>query len=127
MSAEADEAAGAASAGEADALEAAWRAVLDDWGSPDAHKRFLVLADATGRLAEAGKRYRAIRERDADEARRAEAARRIDEILSLAIVRVSAATPRGEARETRSRIEWIALGVSAVLIAAALWAMLRLT
>lgn len=102
-------------------LERAWDELLAAWDDADRHKRFLVLAESTGRLAEAGRRYRAMKD---DPARRAEAERRIDEILARAMARM-ATVERTDPAPARSRVEWIALGVSATLIAAALYQLVR--
>ena len=103
-------------------LERAWQDVLAAWGEGDRQKRFLVLAEAKGALAEAGKRYRAVKESDAE--RRAEAERRIDEILARAMAHMKLVEQR-EPTKARSRVEWVALGVSAALIAAALYQLVR--
>lgn len=103
-------------------LERAWRDVLAAWDEGGRHERFLALADVKGALAEAGKRYRAVRESDAD--RRAEAERRIDEILGRAMARMQLLEQR-EPTKARSRMEWVAFGVSAALIAAALYQLVR--
>lgn len=108
--------------GAEDAVEAAWTEVESHWGSAEAHKRFLVLADSLGRLAEAGRRYRDVKERDP--ARRADAEKRIEELLGFAMARVR--VDKVEPGKARSRIEWVALGVSLVLIVAALRAMMQL-
>jgi hypothetical protein len=105
-----------------DELERAWSEVLGAWDDERAHQRFLVLADATGRLAEAGRRYRDVREREPE--RRAVAERRIDEILGKAIAQMKV-IESSEPAKARSRLEWIGLGVSAALIAAALWQLIR--
>lgn len=118
--AEADDASDAGDAG--DHLERAWEDALASWDDDAAHERFLVIADATGRLVEAGKRYREIRDRDP--ARRAAAEKRIDALLAKAVAHMMA-VEKSEPAKTRSRLEWIALGVSAALIAAALWQLVR--
>lgn len=105
-----------------DALEAAWADVEARWDAPEAHKKFLFLADQLDRLAEAGRRYRAVR--DADEARRVEASKRIDELFGYAMRRIQ--VERTPPSAGRSRIEWIGLGLSVVLITAALYAMVRM-
>lgn len=105
-----------------DALEAAWAAVEAGWDKPEAHKKFLALADGLDRLADAGRRYRAVKE--ADPARRDAAARQIDQLLGLAMKRVR--VDKVEPTKSRSRVEWIALGVSIVLISAALFSALRM-
>lgn len=103
-------------------LERAWEDVVAAWDEGDRHKRFLVLAEATGHLAEAGKRYRGVKE--SDPARRAEAERRIDEILGRAMAQMKIVEQR-EPTKARSRLEWVAFGVSAALIAAALYQLVR--
>lgn len=105
-----------------DPVEDAWAAVLARWDSAEAHKKFLVLCDTMDRLGEAGRRYREIR--DGDPSRRAEAEKRIDDLLGFAMARVR--VDKVEPAKTRSRIEWIALGVSIVLVSAAVISMLRM-
>ncbi|AKF07291.1 hypothetical protein [Sandaracinus amylolyticus] len=102
-------------------LERAWNDVLAAWDDGDRHKRFLVLAETTDRLAEAGRRYREVKEHDPE--RRAEAERRIDEILGRAMARMKVIEQRDE-KPSRSKLEWVAFGVSAALIAAALYQLL---
>jgi len=112
-------------AGVADEVELAaeWERLATAWDDPRAHQRFLALADASGALAEAGRRYRGVR--DGDPARRAEAERRIEEILGRALARMKPERS-DETRRLRSRVEWVGYGVSAALIAAALWQLFRL-
>ncbi|GAB4204923.1 MAG: hypothetical protein OHK0013_20310 [Sandaracinaceae bacterium] len=105
-----------------DPIETAWAAVEANWESAEAHKKFLVLCDSLDRLAEAGRRYRAVKEGSPE--RRAEAERRIDELLGMAMARVR--LDKVEPTQGRSRIEWIALGLSLVLISAALFSMVRM-
>jgi hypothetical protein len=111
-----------ASSAEGDPIEEAWAAVEARWDSPEAHKKFLVLCDTLDRLAEAGQRYRRIKE--TDPARRAEASKRIDELLGFAMARVK--VDKVEPAKVRSRVEWIALGVSIVLVTAAVVSMMRM-
>ncbi|MDQ3036402.1 MAG: hypothetical protein M3Y87_28650 [Myxococcota bacterium] len=105
-----------------DELEQAWADVLGAWDDEGTHARFLALVGAMGRHAEAGRRYREVKERDP--ARRAVADRRIEEILQHAVANVLLTT-RAEPAPARRRLEWIALGVSTALIAAALWQVVR--
>ena len=98
-----------------DALARAWSAVEADWSSDDAHRRFLALCAASGKLSEAGRRYRLAR--DADPTREPEAKRRIDAILALA-------TERPESKS--SRTSWVALGVALVIVGMTLWQLTRL-
>jgi uncharacterized protein YfiM (DUF2279 family) len=106
-----------------DALARAWSAVEADWSSDDAHRRFLALCAASGKLSEAGRRYRLAR--DADPTREPEAKRRIDAILALATEQMlRQQTPRPEAKS--SRASWVALGVALVIVGMTLWQLTRL-
>jgi hypothetical protein len=111
-----------AEASSVDPLEAAFAELDAHWDDPAAHKKVLALGDALERLGDVGKRYRAIR--DAHPERAEVAKKQIDALFGLAMTRV-ARTEKTDAKPTKSRIEWIAFGVSAALIAAALWSMLR--
>jgi hypothetical protein len=106
-----------------DALARAWEAVEADWSSDDAHRRFLALCAASGKLSEAGRRYRLAR--DADPAREPEAKRRIDAVLALATEQMFRnQTPRGEAKP--SRVTWMAVGVALVIVGVTLYQLARL-
>jgi hypothetical protein len=103
--------------GESSNLEEEWKRVVAEWGDPKAHTRFLALAEASGELAFAGRRYRELRESDPSKA--AEAQRAIDEILSRAMSRMT--LERTPVRTGRTRAEWIGMGVAlAFLIGMAL-------
>src|SRR5690349_15643527 len=64
-------------------MEHAWQRVLAEWDDERAHRAFLTLASAAGRLAEAGRRYRELAERDPAKAASAQA--QIDRITGLAL------------------------------------------
>lgn len=102
-------------------LEREWARVLAAWDDADAHKRFLVFAESTGRLAFAGKRYRDAKEKEPG--RGAIAEQQIDRILGLAMAQMRA-IEKSEPPRGRRRVEWIAFGVSAALIAAVLYQLL---
>ena len=51
-----------------DPIEVAWREVEASWEDEAAHKRFLTLCQSFDRLADAGARYRAVREGDEERA-----------------------------------------------------------
>lgn len=104
---------------ETDPLEAAWEEIEARWDDGEAHERAAALADALDRLGELGGRYRRIREEGGP--RSEEAQRRAQAIVVRAMGRLRA-TPR---EPRRSAIEWVMLGVSITLVAAALWSMLR--
>src|SRR5687768_16634181 len=96
-----------------DELESAWKDVLDAWDDDAAHKRFLILADSSDQLAEAGRLYRELKARDAS--RSAAAQQRINEILAKAVARMKVARTPVKA-PIRSRVEWVGFGLSAALI-----------
>ena len=108
--------------GEADPLDVAWSEVEARWDDAAAHKKFLALADTLDRLADAGKRYRGARESDPARAERAKA--QIDALFAIAMTRMSK-VEKTEPPKTRRRLDFIAFGISAALIAAAIWSMLR--
>jgi len=65
-----------------DPIPDAWAEVERAWDDPEAHRRFRALCATLGRLPEAGRRYREVRDRDP--ARREAAERHIDALLALA-------------------------------------------
>ncbi len=102
-----------------DPIETAWKAVESGWDDAATHKRFLTLCISLGRLPEAGRRYREVRDTDPD--RRDEAVRHIDEILTLAMQTMQATrTPPPPSR--RPQLFFVALGATLAMIAFALWA-----
>jgi len=105
-----------------DSIEHAWAEVEAAWETPEAHKRFLLLCDSLDRLAEAGTRYRAVKNGDTE--RRAVAEKQIDALLGLAMTRVRA--DKTEPRRGRSRVEWIGIGLAVVLLSMALIQLMRL-
>jgi hypothetical protein len=66
-----------------EAIEAAWQRLLESWGDADAHRKFVALAASLGALAEAGARYRHVREKDP--ARADVAAAQIAKIVAAAV------------------------------------------
>jgi plasmid stabilization system protein ParE len=104
-----------------DPLARAWDEVLAAWGDDAAHERAIALADALDRLGELGARYRSVRE--AGGARAEGVERHQQQVLARALGRM-ARTPRQDASQ-KSRFEYVLYGVSATLLAAAVWSMLR--
>ena len=104
-----------------DPLVRAWDEVLAAWNDEGAHERAIALADALDRLGELGARYRSVRVGGG--ARAADAERYQQQILGRALGRM-ARTPRPDAAP-KSRFEYVLYGVSATLLAAAVWSMLR--
>ena len=105
-----------------DPIERAWAEVEAAWSQPEAHKRFLLVCDSLDRLAEAGRRYRVVK--DTDPERRAAAEKQVDALLGLAMTRVK--TIKTEPRKGRSRVEWVGIGLAAVLLFVALVQLMRL-
>jgi hypothetical protein len=107
----------------ADPIEAAWQRVEAQWNDPEAHRAFLGLCLALDRMPEAGRRYRQVR--DTDPQRRAEAERRIDELLAMATQRLELARTPARTETNRRRLFWIAFLVSLGMVVLVLWAILR--
>lgn len=106
-----------------DPIEAAWEKVEAAWDDEEAHRKFLGLCSATDRLAEAGRRYREVRERDPERA--AMAAAQIDRLLGLAMQNLEVLKTEPPQRTGKTIMFLIALGVSLSLIVTALWTWLR--
>ena len=104
-----------------DPFESAWRELEARWDDPDAHRKFIALCNAADALAEAGRRYRRVREQDSE--RREEAERRTDEILGLAMQRITAL--RTEPPQRRGTLLVIATLVAGAVIGASLWMLLH--
>ncbi len=105
-----------------DPLERAWTELEGAWDDDAAHRRFIALCSARGALAEAGRRYREVQERDP--MRRDQAARRLDAVLAAALS--SLETGRARPKPRRSRLFWAACGVCGGLCLYALLALLRM-
>lgn len=106
-----------------DAIDAAWRRVEERWDDEKAHSAFLTLSASADRLAEAGRRYREVRERDPERAEVATA--QIDRLLGLAMQNLSALKTERNPRSAKNVMLLVAMGVSGAMIASALWALLR--
>ena len=105
-------------------LDAAWRELEAQWDDPKAHERFLIACEHAGDLAEAGRRYRVVKEGDPE--RREEAAKRIEALIGRAMTKMlSEREPPQEGK--RSRVEWVLIGLSATLVVAALYQLFRAT
>ncbi len=103
-----------------DPLEDAWARVEEGWQDVERHEQALVIADTLDRLGELGRRYRAVREAGGE---RAPLAERYSEMVVKRALGRLVATPKPTGG--KSRIEWVLMGVSIALFAAALWSMLR--
>jgi hypothetical protein len=102
-----------------DPLLRAWSELEAAWDDEAAHERALVIADTLDRLGALGALYRAVREEGGE---RAEVAAQYQKaILARALGRLRPTPPT----PTRNPIEWILMGVSVALVAAALWSVLR--
>ena len=102
---------------EADPLDEAFAVVLADWDSDEAHKRFVVLAQTTGRLAEAGKRYRDLKDREPE---KPGLQKRLDALVAAALADLATRRPKRDDRP-RQRVFWVAVGVTLMIVATALW------
>jgi hypothetical protein len=108
---------------EADPLDEAWARVLATWDDDDAHRRFVSLAVALGRLPEAGRRYREVRDGDPD--RRASAERHIEKLFGLAVQTLEAQkTPPPDPRANK-KLLFVAIGVALSLVGAVAWSLLH--
>lgn len=106
------------------AIEDAWSRVTREWDDPQAHEAFLVLCASTDRLGEAGRRYRQVRESDAERAEKAKT--QIDRVLALAMQSLSALKTDPSPRSAKTKMFLVALGVSGAMVVTAVLALLRM-
>lgn len=106
-----------------DPIDEAWGQVEADWGSEEAHRRFVGTCVALQRLPEAGRRYREVRERDPE--RRQDAITRIDKLLALATQQLEDTRVPPSTAEHKRTLQWVAFGIMMLLMGAGVWLMLR--
>lgn len=109
--------------GAPDPIAVAWQRVEASWEDPDAHRAFLTLCVTLGRMPEAGRRYREVR--DGDPERREEAQRRIDELLAMATHHLQRSASPPPERRGRQRLLWIAFALSLAMVGLVLWTLVR--
>jgi hypothetical protein len=103
---------------DADPIDTAWQGVEAAWNDESRHRAFVGLCLALGRLPDAGRRYREVRDRDPG--RRAEAERQIDRVLAVALQQLElgrSAPPPAR----RLGLTIVAAVLSTVMIAGVLW------
>lgn len=99
-------------------LEEAWSETLERWDDDDAHKRFIAVCDAIGRLDEAGARYRAVKESDPERAEQAD--RRIDQVVGRALATLQ--SKRVEpSDEPRRRLFWVSVVLFLAILLSTMW------
>jgi hypothetical protein len=103
-----------------DPFETAFRELEAHWTEDAAHRRFIAFCATQGALAEAGKRYRKVREEDPE--RREEAARRIDAVLAHALQHMQ--LTKSEVTPTARNLRWV-VGACVCLALFALFTLLR--
>lgn len=105
-------------------VQRAWETVRSRWDDDKAHQAFVTLSASTGRLAEAGRRYRDVREHEPERAARAEA--QIDRILGLAMQNLAALKTERSPQSAKTRMALVSFGIALAFTGAALFALLRL-
>jgi hypothetical protein len=103
-----------------DPFDVAFRELEARWSEDAAHRRFIAFCATQGALAEAGKRYRKVREEDPT--RRDEAARRIDSVLAQALQHMQ--LTRSEVKPSARNLRWV-VGACVCLALFALLTLLR--
>jgi hypothetical protein len=106
-----------------DPIEEAWARVEAEWGNDDAHRRFVGVCVALDRLPEAGKRYREVRE--TDPARRDDAAKQIDTLITLATQQLQDTHVKPTTTEHKRTLTWAAFFIMLVLMGAAVLLLAR--
>lgn len=106
-----------------DPIDEAWARVEADWGSEEAHRRFVGICLALDRLPEAGKRYRSVRE--TDPARGADAARHIETLIVMATQRLQDTRVAPATDEHKRTLTWVAFTIMLLLMGMGAWLLLR--
>lgn len=106
-----------------DPIDEAWTRVEANWGDEAAHRRFVGVCVALGRLPEAGRRYREVRE--TDPARSEDAARRIDALIVLATQQLQDTRVAPTGLEHKRTLTWAAFIIMLVLMGAGAWLLMR--
>ena len=106
-----------------DPIDDAWAKVEADWGSEEAHRRFVGVCVALDQLPEAGKRYRQVR--DGDPARREEAAKHIDTLIALATQQLQNTKVAPSTTGHKRTLTWLAFTMMLVLMGVGIWLLLR--
>ena len=109
---------------EADPLDEAWARVEERWDDREAHRKFVGLCSTLGRLPEAGRRYREVRDNHPDPERRAEAERHIDRLLGFAMQSLEVMRTEPP-RRARGLLLFIAFVLTVGMIGIASWLVLR--
>jgi hypothetical protein len=107
--------------GDALGIDAAFRKLEQDWASDEAHRRFIAYCAQHDALAQAGRRYREVR--DSDPSRRDAAARRLDAVMAVALEQLSLTRVRTPPR--KRRFMWLLVGACGFLILRAFLALLH--
>lgn len=106
-----------------DPIDEAWAKVEAEWGSEDAHRRFVGVCVALDRLAEAGKRYRKVRE--TDPARREDAVKQIDTLIVLATQQLQDTRVEPTRTEHKRTLTWAAFFIMLVLMGVGILRLIR--
>ncbi len=106
-----------------DPIDEAWARVEAEWGSEQAHRRFVGVCVALDRLPEAGKRYRKVRE--ADPSRRDYAVTRIDGLIALATQQLQDTRVEPARAEHKRTLTWAAFFMMLVLMGAGILLLMR--
>ena len=106
-----------------DPIDEAWATVEAAWADEEAHRRFLGICMALGRLPDAGSRYRQVRE--SDPARAEVAAEQIDRLLGLATQQLEGTRILAPVTEHKRTLSWVAFFMMLVLMGAGTWLLMR--
>jgi hypothetical protein len=106
-----------------DPIDEAWARVEADWGSEEAHRRFVGVCMALDRLPEAGKRYRQVR--DNDPGREQDAARYMDRLVALATQRLQETRVVPATSQHKRTLTWVAFTIMLLLMGAGAWLLTR--
>lgn len=102
-----------------DPIEEAWERVEAEWGSEEAHRRFVGVCMSMDRLPDAGRRYREVREHDP--ARRDEAGRQIERLIAIATQQLADTRAAPPSPAPKRVLQWVAFAIMLGLMGVGTW------
>lgn len=106
-----------------DPIEEAWERVEAEWGSEEAHRRFVGVCMTMDQLPEAGRRYRQVHEHNPT--RREEAGRQIERLIAIATQQLADTRTAAPSMAPKRVLQWVAFAIMLGLMGVGTWLLMR--
>ena len=104
-------------------IDLAWQKVLENFSDENSHRRFLILCQAMGKLSEAAKRYREIKDRDPEHADTAD--KQLEKVLAAAVAALSASRSE-KLKPALNKMTVFAIGVFLMMLFFVVWGLRKI-